>query len=348
MSFQQEHTVEPLRVSIIIEWENVRLSELGRSKAMLRQLSAQILQLTDMTNGTASSPEQTFLSRFREVEVMVLYDDKEIDGSVIARIIEEVIKSDHLDIQLRLLPAPGRRYYQLKNFGAQRATGNFIVFLDSDVIPEEGWLLHLLAAFANPEVQVVGSNVYIDPSDLYAKAFALGWFFPLRAEDETLHKVHYFFANSVAFRKEVFAKFAFPVLKGTSRGACGKLAQTLTEHGVGIYQNRAARLSHPPPNGLKHFIIRALAEGRDHLLFHKHIGAPDKAKLHKLPKSFEHFRFLTTRAAQSIVKNRACVNLSLACVPGAVWIMSVYYLLYLMGEIMTRVSPSFMEKHFEI
>src|SRR5688500_3373066 len=138
----------------------------------------------DTTNSTASSPEQTFLSRFCEVEVMVFYNDKEIDESAVTKIIDDAINLDNLDIQLRVLPAPGQHYYQLKNFGTQHAKGDFIVFLDSDVIPEEDWLLHLLTSFANSEVQVVGSNVYIDPYNLYTKTFALGWFFPLRAEDK--------------------------------------------------------------------------------------------------------------------------------------------------------------------
>lgn len=61
-----------------------------------------------------------------------------------------------------------------------------IVFLDSDVIPEEGWLAGLLRAFRNPAVQVVCGGTYISLEGLYSKTVALFWFFPLREEGDGL------------------------------------------------------------------------------------------------------------------------------------------------------------------
>ena len=339
---------QPLRATIIIEWENVRLSELGRSRAMLAQLREQVDQLRQLRPGPSATPEQAFVSRFRDVEVMVLYDDEELDGAAVAKIIAETLDSSGPALPLQLLPATGRRYYQLKNFGVERAAGDVIVFLDSDVVPEDGWLHHLLASFADPEVQVVGSDVYIDPKDLYGKAFALGWFFPLRAPDETLRPAHDFFANSVAFRREIIAEHPFPTLDGASRGACASLARTLRENGVTIYQNRAAHLSHPPPNGMKHFVVRALAEGRDYVMFDGMTAATRGSLLGRMRKPLAHFRHLSTRALRSITRSRSRVDLSPAGVPVAAGIMLTYYVVHLMGEIMTVMNPRFMQEHFEI
>lgn len=41
--------MEPLRLSVFIEWENVPLAELGRSRRMLQQLVEQARQLRSVT-----------------------------------------------------------------------------------------------------------------------------------------------------------------------------------------------------------------------------------------------------------------------------------------------------------
>ena len=112
-----------------------------------------------------------------------------------------------------------------KNIGAARARGEVIVFLDSDVIPEEGWLASLLQALSNLDVGVVGGNTYIAHEDLNGKAFALFWFFPLREARGGLWRDPHFFANNVAFRAEVFRAHSFPPL-GTFRGQCIALGGT--------------------------------------------------------------------------------------------------------------------------
>ena len=87
------------------------------------------------------------------------------------------------DVHLEVFAAPGLGYYQLKNESVKRATGVILVFLDSDVIPEPDWLDQLLGAFTEPDVQIVGGNSYIEAASVYSRAFALWWFFPLRAPD---------------------------------------------------------------------------------------------------------------------------------------------------------------------
>ena len=57
-----------------------------------------------------------------------------------------------------LRPAGGLRYYALKNLGAQLCEQPVVVFLDSDVVPEPGWLRRLLEPFARRDVEVVGGS----------------------------------------------------------------------------------------------------------------------------------------------------------------------------------------------
>src|SRR4029077_19368753 len=62
----------------------------------------------------------------------------------------------------RLLPTADSRYCSLKNAGAAASSGEIIIFLDSDVIPEPNWLAALLETFSNPHVSVVVGSTHGD------------------------------------------------------------------------------------------------------------------------------------------------------------------------------------------
>src|SRR3954465_10274816 len=50
-------------------------------------------------------------------------------------------------VSTRVLVVPGAEYYEMKNAGAAEATGDVVVYLDCDVVPEPGWLANLLPPF---------------------------------------------------------------------------------------------------------------------------------------------------------------------------------------------------------
>jgi hypothetical protein len=336
-----------LRATVIIEWENVQLAEMSRCQAMLRQLHKQARALRRAALAAGGEAEPTFLQRFTApVEVLVLFDDDAVAEADVARIVHPIIPPEDPHLELRLVAASGNEYYDQKNHGARQATGDFIVFLDSDVIPEEGWLQALLGSFADPQVEVVCGNAYIDPYDTFAKAFALTWFFPLRSEDGPVYRTREFFANNLAFQREVLARFPFPAMpEGMTRGACVSLGTTLAENGVGVYRNPAARVSHPPPVGVQNFVNRALAEGRDDFLCGQLIhSAQDTA----LGPAFGRWRRRMTGAAQTLVRERKRVNLSLAELPVAAGVAGAYYVLYTAGNLLTRANPEMMRKRFQL
>jgi hypothetical protein len=292
------------RVSIVIEWDNIALAGARRAQAMLRRLAAEL--------GPAPPPLEILLCHESS-----LHPDLSLDEYGLPPV-------------WRAIPVAGARYYQLKNQGAARSAGEIIVFLDSDVIPDPGWLSALLQPFDDPRVQVVAGHAYIDPTTTYSKAFALTWFFPLRASPAPLQPVTHFFANNVAFRRATLLAHPFPEQAGVSRGACLQLAAELGAAGIAIWKTTAAQVSHPAPRGGRHFVLRALAQGRDRLLREHGWKATPIG-------SFVRYAANCSRGLLLTFRGRARVGLSWPGVPAVLAICWAYYSLYLVGEILTML-----------
>ena len=319
-------------LSVVIEWENVLISEDERCFAMLRQLRKQLSELN------------------QSAEVIVLFNRDQLDRAEIELVLREHFgASDTGDLpELRLEETWGTRYYELKNEGAARARGQIVVFLDSDVVPEEGWARELTEPFFDrPDVDVVAGHTHVAHGNLHEKAFALGWFFPLRISSKTVHSDGLrFFANNVAFRRDVILKYPFPKIPpGVTRGACGLLARQLTSSGITIWTNTAARADHPPPTDLRHFIIRAMAHGRDIILsetaagraFHKALAANVRWSIGRM-----------LLAGLRIPRGHRQVQLALWQAPFAIGLMACFYSLALVGGCVTLISPQFATRHWQI
>ena len=109
-------------LSIVIEWENVRLAGDDRALRMMRSLASQIENLLARPNVNA------------EVLVVVDLADEVEDIETGMR---EFFPVYNRSLSLRR-GRPGAKYYEKKNVGAAAACGAIIILLDSDVIPEEG------------------------------------------------------------------------------------------------------------------------------------------------------------------------------------------------------------------
>lgn len=337
-----------LRLSVIIEWENVLLAELGRSKRMLAQLQQQIAALCRQREIAQPTKRDAFLSRFASpVEVIVLYNDEEIAGEAVRAILDELIEPDSHALEVRLEAASGLHYYELKNFGARQATGDYLLFLDSDVVPDDSWLMALLGALAHEKVQVVGGDAYIEPEDTMAKAFSLFWFFdpPVaeRTDQDALYRRGHFFANNVVFERQVFEAYPFPPLEeGTTRGACVTLAKHLEAHGIPVYRNAHARVSHPAPNGWKHVFTRAMAQGRDHVFRKGEAFDPNEAR----QTYYSDLRMLQRGLRRRDVRERHAIGLAEA--PAVFGIGMAYLTTRFLGQLLAHARPVYVRDRFHI
>jgi len=335
-------------VSVVIEWDNARVSKLVRARNMYRVLVGQIRRLHDDWDSYAKGGSRTEQTITRVIEVFVLYDALEIEPAVIEAVTSAPGSALPDGVALHVVGTPGLGYYDLKNEGAKHARGDIVVFLDSDVIPEPDWLDEILRPFRDPAIQVVAGNSYIEPVSLYSRAFALTWFFPLRTPVGPLATTSCFFANNFAGRREVLRQYPFPD-QPRFRGQCTTLAKTLVKDGVSICANPNAHIAHPAPNGVSHFFRRAIWEGHDVIVDHclrgalAPVGTGESIRL-----SYSGLRTKASQLWRTVQSQRGQVGLSAVAAPLAFAIALVYYTTCAVGEILSRRDPHIIRRHFPI
>jgi glycosyltransferase involved in cell wall biosynthesis len=316
------------RVSIVVEWENALLSEGDRSVAMLREVRRQAQALVAGSSTAAAGQAAPPL------ELLLVFDRAAFDDAALAALLDRHLGPEDDVLRWRVLPTRDGGYYRNKDLGARSAAGDIIVFLDSDVIPEPGWLQQILSGLDDPSVQIVAGSAYIDPAGLIGKVFALTWFFPLRSKNGPLRAVNQFFANNLAMRRDLYLQYPFPDLEETSRGACLVLASELAQANIAVYNNPRARVAHPAPNGIAHISKRALAQGRDRLYRERHYGSRWSASW---PAACVRALRHCGGSAWKVCTNFRAVGLSPLLIPAAIAVAWYYYLLYWAGETLSQL-----------
>ena len=245
-------TTNPLpSFSVVVEWDNARSADAACVQSMLTSLLEEIHSLR---NQESEKPE-----------VLIVYDSKVTTHGSIQTIVDACLGSSAAFADVQVIGTEGLRYYEMKNTGAKRAKGGIVVFVDSDVIPEPGWLEALLIPFQRPEVSVVGGRTHGRQNTLYEKAFALFWFAEPRLETGYLRPAPFLHANNMAIRRALFLKYRFPRMP-LFRGQCYALCQSLKQDDVTIFLHEGARVSHPAPGGLSGFVCNAFRQGHDEVI----------------------------------------------------------------------------------
>lgn len=312
----------PRSLSIIIEWENALRAGEDRARAMLRELSRQI----DEASPTADC----------EWELISVFDSQSIAEIEIRDEVESAFSRCVTKHSRLYLAVPGADYYEVKNAGVNRASGEIVVLLDSDVIPDAGWLQELLRPFATPGVSVVSSACYIEPSGIVRKTLALIWVFEPRIDAGGLRLVgdswtnSTAIANSTAYRRGVFQANPFGASVGSARGSCARQVERFWKMGIPVHRNYAARLNHPAPVGLREFPERAIARGRDVMTgrgWIRMVGSEVR------------------RGARLVTQGKR-VGLRPWQLPAAFAIAAAWWSCMLLGAVATTLAPKYMRRHF--
>ena len=321
--------VETLAYSVVIEWGNVLLAGHARAIEMLRRLAIQMQCLRDQgIDGEA---------------VLVQHADDPA-SKLVPKVIQNAFGSAAGNVSTVATRHQG--YHEKKNAGAIAAKGEIVVFLDSDVLPEDRWLESLLSPFWQTDAAVVAGTTYLEPSTMYTKAVAAFWFFPPRSNEEGMVTAdpNTIFGNNIAFRRQVFLEHQYPVLD-QFRGQQGVLLRNLREKGFKIYLQRGARCEHPAPNGIVHFFCRALCEGYDNIVISRR-----EAGGGKLPwrHTYWSLRSSLLGSLKTIVHRKRALNLSAVDVVAASMIALCYIAFMMLGEVITRIDPGLVPRRFSI
>jgi hypothetical protein len=319
-------------VSVIVEWENAKLSDLDRAQRMLAQLGAQMVE--------------TARKRSLEAELLVLYDSDEIDPDIPRTAIAGRIDEAAWPGTIELVPAPGKRYYEQKNAGAQQAKGEILVFLDRDVVPDAGWLDGLLTALDDPTIDFVGGEAYHATETLHDRLFAAFWGFPTRHPSRGVYRRQSFYANNVAVRRETFLANPFPDA-AAYRGQCAQLAKSMGSRGIAVYRQGASAVSHPPPRGARTFVVRALCQGHDTVYWksRQRFGA----LLHTNPAA-STLRWLRAlwHVLLKVATRARTVGLGPLGALAAVGMGFAYYSCKLGGEVIAFLAPEVIRKNLSV
>jgi len=319
-------------VSMIIEWENAKLADLDRAERMLAQLSAQMPEVAR--------------KRDLEAELLVLYDGDAVDPAVPRTAIASQIDAALWPGTVQLVPAPGQRYYEQKNKGALLSSGEMLIFLDSDVVPDEGWLEGLLAALDDPNVGIVGGETYHATETLYDKLFAAFWEFAPRQSSRGLYHHRMFYANNVAVRRDIFLANPFPNAN-SFRGQCAQLAKTMRSRGIPIYRQGDSAVSHPPPEGARTFMARALCRGHDTVYWRgrRRLGM----LLHANPvASFLRWVKELWNVLVKVATRARAVGLGPLGVLAAIGLGFIYYSCKFLGEVVSFFTPGVIRNNLSV
>jgi len=336
----EDLTPHPLRLSIVVEWSNTRLNGEGRAVRVLERLGRQWQQILARDYPEALPRDaRAFLDGLeRRAELLI------VSSEALSTVIEADVRRrlpETLDVAIHV--AEGLEYYPLKNFGAGLAGGDILLFVDSDVLPDDDWLAHLLGSLARADVHVVCGQTYVAPIGLVARAFALGWTYELRDPSAGLFIPDKFYANNLAFRADVFRKTRFQPLGRRSRGACSLLREDLDRLGIPVWENRAASVDHPPPSSVGHLVVRALAHGRDQYLSHT-----EERSGRGLRRSLGIAAQRLARGFRRARREWRRVGLRRRDVPAALAVISAYYAVFALGGLLTHASPALMGRHFRV
>jgi hypothetical protein len=226
-------------------------------------------------------------------EVVITHDG--LPDALIERI------QEGCDARLRFDRVPeGTGYYAAKNVGFDATTAEVVVFGDSDCWPDRRWLEALLRPFASPETRVVSGRTTYHDSVFGQAASAIDF---LYFETDAPGRTRNFYANNVAFRRDVFERQRFQPLPGTYRGHCQVLGMRLYRSNVPIVFVPEARTVHRFPDSAGELGKLRLLRGSDTVSVTPHLVdtyAPRAAKKALRGARLAPFAVLATRLACSL------------------------------------------------
>lgn len=204
---------------------------------LLRHLSAQTFPLRDLD------------------ELVITHDGLGIDAE------DRLTRAAGAPIRFVAI-SPETGYYEAKNRGFDATSADIIAFGDADCWPDPAWLGRLLAPFlADAQTAAVAGRTTYRDDLLGVAATAIDFmYFPSPLGEGCTRN---FYANNVAFRRDVFAARRYRPAEGIYRGHCQQLGLRLAAAGVPVRFEPAAHTTHRFPDGAAELLRLRLLRGAD-------------------------------------------------------------------------------------
>lgn len=248
--------------SIVVEMENAKSIDEDEIGVSFRALAREIK--------SATTDDQ-----YPKPEVIVVHSGRSSATPLLQQRIAELVPQLGAVANMIFSACTGGRYYEVKNAGAALASGDVVIFSDSDTVIGDGWLSALLEPLKDPKTIAVNGYTYLGCDDFASRTFALLWFFPLRDGDQRFASRRAMNANNCAFRRNWLASHPYPASNGF-KVSCTLLTSQLQQSGQDFVRVDA-RASHYPPRGWRFFFWRALVTGRDADRKYVALEAPSQA-----------------------------------------------------------------------
>lgn len=241
---------------------------------------------------------------------------------------------------IKTYPAPSEiTYYEAKMLGAKLATGEIIVYFDSDCIYQTNWLKNILTPFSDSDIQIVAGETKTRGDDPYGTAMTLIYIFPPFSSQTQLSKTSQYFLNNVAFRRELLLNYPILTEIELYRGNCVIHAHSLRSSGYSIWKQPQAKATHAPPENFSHFFWRFLLIGYDYY-WQKQVLSKAQFK-----QDIDNTVFGTSGKLQAFSERVKAIQSSprhLFNLPLAVPIVITALMLILIGYIITLINPNYL------
>ena len=228
-----------LSFAVIVETENLQLADISGLRSTLESLSAQ--------DGMVQAAES-----------IMVQDSGNVDAEILADLKESFPWITFFDIPHE------QGHYEAKMNCMQSLRSDIIVFCDSDCVVQPGWLANLLQPFHDDRsVQVVGGETKMEAADPFSLAMVLTHVFDLFSANRSLYSGRGYYANNVAFRRELLQQTPIPGDLPLFRGNCCVHARQLMRRGIVIWRQPQSRALHATPEDWSHFAHRFVKMGSD-------------------------------------------------------------------------------------
>lgn len=160
-------------------------------------------------------------------------------------------------------------YYGSKDLGFDATSAEIVAFADADCWPAPHWLEALTSPFHDGAQVVAGRTAYRE--GVVGEALTTIDFLYFKSplgEGCTRN----FYANNVAFRREVFQRFRYGEQRGFYRGTCQVLGMRLQEAGIPVRYVHEALTTHRLPDERAEWLRLRLLRGGDSVTLAPHLA----------------------------------------------------------------------------